>query len=627
MRMMRLIGWLFITIICIVIEMFAYITNKLPNMNKQVVDTPPTENSVLLFDIDTTFKLPIQYLEKDKLFELNDIISYDLELKVHSNHESKNTMYDYLFKPSHAFAKNMIPIWHQQYTTDVLYLNDTKHLISNIDAYQNNMKQCDYVLNCDNIKNIWKSIKLDDYFLEKYNFLDWEMLKPFNESQSFLQSLSVIHVLSPIISFAMPVLFLIFPFILLKIQGIPITVSVYIETLKNVAKSHFIGKAISSIQDLSWDKVVYILFMFGMYAFQIYQNIMLCKRFYANIINVNRELIELRNYVDYTITSMESFADISSQCKSYSEFQRTTKEQLDVLRLMQQDLSLVYPFENNIQKFNEVGYMLKCYYKLYSNSDYEHCIRYTVGYHGYIDNLLGIASNLQSGIISYATFDDKNTCKFKQQYYPGLVGDEPVKNDCDFTKNMIISSPNKSGKTTILKSTALNIIFSQQIGCGFYKSATIIPYTHLHSYLNIPDTSGRDSLFQAESRRCKEIIDSVKLYSDIKYRHFCMFDELYSGTNPAEASKAGYAFLEYLQQYSNVDFILTTHYLSICKKFKGSSNVQNYKMVVNVNPDGTFKDTYKIKKGISKLKGGVRVLKDMDYPQHIINTIESGVSR
>jgi len=617
MQSMRLTVCLFITIHIIVIKMFAYITNK------PVVDQPPVENSMLLFDIDTTFKLPIQYLEKDKLFVLNDVISYDLELKIHSNHASKHTMYDYLFKPSHAFAKNMIPMWHQQYTTDVLYLNDTKHLISNIDKYQHDMKQCDYMLNCDSIKSIWKSIKLDDYFLEKYNFLDWEMLKPFNESQSFLQSLSVVHVLSPIISFAMPVLFLIFPFILLKFQGIPITVSVYIETLKNVAKSHFIGKAISSIQDLSWDKVVYILFMFGMYVFQIYQNIMLCKRFYANIINVNRELIELRNYVDYTITSMESFADISSQCKSYSEFHRTSSEQLDVLRLMQQDLLLVYPFEPNMQKFNEVGYMLKCYYKLYSNADYEHCIRYSVGYHGYIDNLMGISSNIQSGIISYATFDDANTCKFKQQYYPGLVGDEPVKNDCDFTKNMIISSPNKSGKTTILKSTALNIIFSQQVGCGFYKSATITPYTHLHSYLNIPDTSGRDSLFQAESRRCKEIIDSVKQYSDTKYRHFCMFDELYSGTNPTEASKAGYAFLEYLQQYSNVDFILTTHYLSICKKFKGSSNVQNYKMVVNINTDGTFKYTYKIKKGISNLKGGLRVLKDMDYPQHIINTIES----
>jgi DNA mismatch repair ATPase MutS len=188
---------------------------------------------------------------------------------------------------------------------------------------------------------------------------------------------------------------------------------------------------------------------------------------------------------------------------------------------------------------------------------------------------------------------------------------------------MIISSPNKSGKTTILKASALNIIFSQQVGCGFYQSATITPYTHIHSYLNIPDTSGRDSLFQAESRRCKEIIDSVEQFVDSKYRHFCMFDELYSGTNPTEAAKAGYAFLEYLQRYSNVDFILTTHYLSICKKFKCSTNVQNYKMLVHVNPDGTFKYTYKIKKGISKLKGGIRVLKDMNYPEDIINTIES----
>ena len=105
-----------------------------------------------------------------------------------------------------------------------------------------------------------------------------------------------------------------------------------------------------------------------------------------------------------------------------------------------------------------------------------------------------------------------------------------------------------------------------------------------------------------------------------------MFDELYSGTNPNEASNAGYAFLEYLQHYSNVKFILTTHYLFICKKFKGSANVQNYKMVVNVKPDGTFKYTYKIKKGISNLKGGLRVLKDMDYPEDIINTIESSIS-
>jgi DNA mismatch repair ATPase MutS len=141
--------------------------------------------------------------------------------------------------------------------------------------------------------------------------------------------------------------------------------------------------------------------------------------------------------------------------------------------------------------------------------------------------------------------------------------------------------------------------------------------------LNIPDTSGRDSLFQAESRRCKDIIDTINQFSESKFRHFCLFDELYSGTNPAEASKAGYAFLEYLQQHPNVKFILTTHYLTICKKFKQSNIIQNYKMVVNVNPDGSFEYTYKIKKGISKMKGGVRVLKDLNYPDHIIKTIEN----
>ena len=236
--------------------------------------------------------------------------------------------------------------------------------------------------------------------------------------------------------------------------------------------------------------------------------------------------------------------------------------------------------------------------------------------------MLGISENLNNGVVSFGNISAESKCEFKEQYYPPLMNDSPVKNDCSFEKNMIISAPNKAGKTTILKTTAMNIIFTQQFGCGFYESATLTPYTHIHSYLNIPDTSGRDSLFQAESRRCKEILDIIAIYRDEKYRHFCIFDELYSGTNPEEASKAGYAFLEYLSKFSNVKFILTTHYLSICKKYRVSNYMQNYKMNVNVLEDGKFEYTYKMKTGISKIKGAVRVLKDMDYPDEIIKTIE-----
>ena len=89
------------------------------------------------------------------------------------------------------------------------------------------------------------------------------------------------------------------------------------------------------------------------------------------------------------------------------------------------------------------------------------------------------------------------------------------------------------------------------------------PYTHIHSYLNIPDTSGRDSLFQTESRRCKEIIDITENHET--ERHFTIFDELFSGTNPVGASRSAYAFLLYLSKYDNVDFIFNDSLYFICK--------------------------------------------------------------
>jgi DNA mismatch repair ATPase MutS len=139
--------------------------------------------------------------------------------------------------------------------------------------------------------------------------------------------------------------------------------------------------------------------------------------------------------------------------------------------------------------------------------------------------------------------------------------------------------------------------------------------------LNIPDTSGRDSLFQAESRRCKEIIDII--HENQEDRHFCIFDELYSGTNPTEATKAAYAFLTYISNFKNVNFILTTHYVSVCNKFKKSKNIKNYKMQVESLDDGKLKYTYKLKPGISKIQGAIKILKEMNYPKEIITNIEN----
>ena len=142
-------------------------------------------------------------------------------------------------------------------------------------------------------------------------------------------------------------------------------------------------------------------------------------------------------------------------------------------------------------------------------------------------------------------------------------------------------------------------------------------YDFIHCYINIPETSNRDSLFQAEARQCKEILNIIEENKDKK--HFCVFDELYSGTNPDEAIESGYNYLKYLNKNKNVDYLLTTHYYKLCKKMdKTEKNIKNYHMEIK-KLDNDFIYNYKMKKGISKIKGGVKVLKDLNYPNEIIN--------
>ena len=172
-------------------------------------------------------------------------------------------------------------------------------------------------------------------------------------------------------------------------------------------------------------------------------------------------------------------------------------------------------------------------------------------------------------------------------------------------------------------SSLINIILTQQFGCGFYDSAKLAPYDNLHCYLNIPDTSGRDSLFQAEARRCKEIIESINESNIIKETHLCVFDELYSGTNPDEAEKSAAAFMIYLNKYKNVSSILTTHFVKVCIKLERSKGIQNYKMVTETDENNNkLKYKYKMEKGISQVKGVVNILKEMNYPKEIIGNIE-----
>ena len=570
--------------------------------------TPPCSDTPV-------FILPIRYLPADQLHALSEVVTSDLELVTTKGGGTTKSMYDVLFQPTTSFGRDMMPEWGKQYTSNTEYLLDTQAVIQ-----ETVVKGPLGPLDEQSILEVWKEAKgsTSEAFLEKYCFVEWDILKFLNKSPAFLQMLSIANVMSPAVSLVMPLLFLLFPFLILKLRGIPITFSVYRDVLQDIARNHFIGKALTNITSLSLDKLAYFCIMTGLYGWQIYQNVLVCQRFYRNVFRINQHLLDLRAYVDATLEDMADVVSKHQTKPSYRDFCREVRRHAILLEGMREDLCDVTPMTSFAQKLLSVGYLLQRYYELHVNPDYHRALRYSFGFHGWLDNLRGVKAHVDAGTIQLATFS--KATQFEGQVYPPIAN-VGVRNPCSLAKNVVLTGPNASGKTTFLKTTSINIIFCQQVGAGFFQSGRVKPYTHIHSYLNIPDTSERDSLFQAESRRCKEILTAIESAGP-GARHFCIFDEIYSGTNPDEATKSGYAFMNYLTRFDHVDFILTTHYVKMCKRLRKNKRVLNYQMEVEENRE-KLTYTYKMKRGISQVQGAVRILEDMDYPKEILDAIRS----
>lgn len=582
-----------------------------------------TEDSTtsVVCKINNYFKMPIFYI-KDK-HELKKNISTDLEL-INTVDGSSNSIYSFYLNTDNDVSKKISEQMINYYTTDINFLKDNQKLIK--DYVQPEIRYTKLSSNYKNIVEIWNELKIESGFREKYYYVDWETIEFLNKSEVFLQFMSLYNLFSPIFSLMVPIIILIIPFFILKMKGIPLDVSEYIIVLKTVAESNAIGKLFSvNFSEINSQERIYILISAAFYIFSIYQNIMVCVRFNNNMKTIHDNFKIINSYLDNTIHSMENYYKYSKELTTHEEFNNNLVTKIITLKNINSKLKSITEYSlYNIGKFKEIGKVLKYFYELHTEKEYEDAIMYSLGFNGYIDCIEGLQINIIERKINFATFIS-NTKKgtFKNSYYACLKDNNPVKNTIRFNKNLIITGPNASGKTTILKSTLINIIFTQQFGCGFYDSAKFAPFKHLHCYLNIPDTSGRDSLFQAEARRCKEILDVISLHKNDK--HFCAFDELYSGTNPEEAETSATSFMMYLQKYSNVSILLTTHFVKVCKKLDTIKGIQNCKMKTYKNNNKLIY-TYKFEHGISEIKGGINVLTDMNYPKEIIeNTIKQNI--
>lgn len=562
-----------------------------------------------LGDVNMYFKLPIYY-NKNKM-SLKTNISNDLEL-VETTDSSYNSIYSHLFNTNnHELTNNIIQQISEYYTTDQVFLSENQQFLR---EYK---KEYDNDTDFKNIINIWNDIKGDTGFKEKYNYVDWSMFEFLNNSEYFLQIMSIYNMLSPVISFCVPAIILIIPFFIIKLKGLNLTVNEYIEILKLVAENHAVGKLFTKFNDVTTNEKIYFIVSAAFYLFTIYQNVLVCIRFNHNMIKIHKYLKIIQQYLKHTIDKMNNYLLYSSNLTTHADFNNNLHDKIKILSIMRDKLTKITEYKfTNCYKIFEIGHVLKCFYELYDSKIYNDVFMYSFGFNGYLMCIDGLLTNIENKKINFCNFvsNNKKTI-FKNGYYAALKDEKLVKNTVKLNKNLIITGTNASGKTTILKSTLINLIFSQQFGCGCYESAKISPFKYIHCYLNIPDTCGRDSLFQAEARRCKEIIDVIN--ANKQDTHFCVFDELYSGTNPEEAVLSAKSFMEYVVKNKNVSCLLTTHFVKVCKKLKKNKDILNCHMETFKN-NNKITYSYSLKKGISEIKGGINVLCDMGYPREII---------
>ena len=588
------------------------------------------------------FRLPIEYLSKKKLLDKNIIT--DLELSKTSEHES---LYQNVFATTTTFGKNTLEHWSKYYTYDKRFLKDTQKLLKNYkpsvsikeeDKEEDN-QDCNDEYNsskCDEMIAICADLKNDDNFINRYQYIDFSMFRQYNNNENVLQALTMYNLSSPIISILTPIIMLIIPFFLIKLQGHNISLEKYIEFLKISFKNHALGSLFNTnFTEVAIEQRVYIILSVAFYGYQIYQNVKSCLTFNDNMINIHERFLKLNAYLEYSVKSMKNFYLYTKDLKSYKLFNECLTSKTSFLERFKAKLEPIKGFEYSLSKLFTLGNILKLFYVINDDINYRTTLEYSFGFNGFIENIKGLKDNIREKSINYSKYSD-NKCRFTNGYFPAIEGREDettvttvadiIKNTYSLDRHITITGPNASGKTTLLKATLFNVILNQQIACGFYDKAELKIYNYIHAYINIPDTSGRDSLFQAEARRCKEILNIVTNNSKDK-NHFCVFDELYSGTNPYEAVGSAYSLIKYLTAYDNLNFILTTHYIELCNKFEEIATIKNCNMKIIETIDentleNSFEYTYKLATGISSIKGGTKVLNDLKYPKSIVDSVK-----
>jgi DNA mismatch repair ATPase MutS len=210
------------------------------------------------------------------------------------------------------------------------------------------------------------------------------------------------------------------------------------------------------------------------------------------------------------------------------------------------------------------------------------------------------------------TKSEKPFLSAKDLYHPLL--ETPVTNSISENRSVLLTGSNASGKSTFIKTLAINAILSQTI-----YTATATSYQG--SYFMIYSSMAlRDNIFSNESYYIVEIKSLKRILDHInpEIPMLCFIDEVLRGTNTLERIAASSRILNTLAMENALVFA-ATHDIELTNILE--KNFSNYHFQERIEENQVLFD-YKLHLGKAVSKNAIKLLAMLGYPHEIIDSAE-----
>lgn len=223
-------------------------------------------------------------------------------------------------------------------------------------------------------------------------------------------------------------------------------------------------------------------------------------------------------------------------------------------------------------------------------------------------------------------FSDNNTLSVRDVYHLSIK--EPVANSITTDRPVLLTGSNASGKSTFLKSIAINTILAQTINtcpCEHYRA----PFYHVMSSMALTDNlDSGESYYIVEIKSLKRIVDTAK---NSGAKVLCFIDEVLRGTNTVERISASTEILKNLSESGAMCFA-ATHDIELTDLLE--KQYSNYHFTEEVK-DGNVIFSYVLHEGKATSRNAIKLLEIIGYDKSIIekaenranNFIKSGIWR